>query len=258
MGLVNFDEPMTALYNQGMVLGPDHEKMSKSRGNVVAPDDLIAQFGADTVRTYLMFFARWDQGGPWNYESIKGSQRFIQDVWALSNRQYTAVHENESATKALRRKTHQVIRKVSEDMESFSFNTAVAALMELRNTLQDAQRVANASPAAWEEAVTNLLLLLAPIAPHITEELWAQRGRPYSIHQQPWPTWDEEIAREDTITLIVQVNGKVRDKVEAPAGVSEEEAKQLALASPAIQSWLNGGQPRKVIVVPGKLVNIVV
>jgi leucyl-tRNA synthetase len=272
MGLVNFDEPMTALYNQGMVLGPDHEKMSKSRGNVVAPDDLVAQYGADTVRTYLMFFARWDQGGPWNYESIKGSQRFIQDVWVLANHAYAGINrrgreergeeeeggESGAATKALRRKTHQVIRKVTEDLEGFSFNTAVAALMELRNTLQDAKQAANASPAAWEEAVTSLLLLLAPVAPHITEELWAQRGRPYSIHQQPWPTWDEEIAREDTITLIVQVNGKVRDKVEAPAGVSEEEAKQLALASPAIQSWLNGGQPRKVIVVPGKLVNIVV
>jgi leucyl-tRNA synthetase len=258
MGLVNFDEPMTALYNQGMVLGPDHEKMSKSRGNVVAPDDLVSQFGADTVRTYLMFFARWDQGGPWNYESIKGSQRFIQDVWTLANHEYTAAQENESAPKSLRRKTHQVIRKVTEDLEGFSFNTAVAALMELRNTLQEAQRAANVSSAAWEEAIASLLLLLAPIAPHITEELWAQRERPYSIHQQPWPTWDEEVAREDTITLVVQINGKVRDKVEVPAGVSEEEAKQLALSSPAVQSWLNGGQPRKVIVVPGKLVNVVV
>ena len=257
MGLVNFDEPMLRLYNQGMVLGEDGEKMSKSRGNVVAPDALVQRYGADTVRTYLMFFAKWDQGGPWNYDGIKGPQRFLNDVWEIAHVVYTPCREDETVTRALRRKTHQVIRKVGDDLAGFSFNTAVAALMELRNAILDAQRSAAVSRFAWEEAVTNLLLLLAPIAPHITEELWAKRGFRYSIHQEAWPAWDEEIAREDTITLIVQVNGKVRAKIEVAPDISNAEAQQVALSAETVQSWLAGKTPRKVVVVPGKLVNIV-
>ncbi len=258
MGLVTFDEPMMRLYNQGMVLGEDGEKMSKSRGNVVAPDALVQKYGADTVRTYLMFFARWDQGGPWNYDGIKGPQRLLNDVWELGTAVYTPHTEEAAATRTLRRKTHQVIRKVTEDMESFSFNTAVAAIMELRNALTEARKAANVSQAAWNEAVDTLLLLLAPIAPHITEELWARRGQAYSIHQQPWPVWDEAVAKEDTITLVVQVNGRVRDKLDVAAGLDDEAVKQIALSSDKAQGWLEGKQPRKVIVVRGKLVNIVV
>ncbi|MCA9940245.1 MAG: leucine--tRNA ligase [Anaerolineales bacterium] len=258
MGLVDFDEPMLALYNQGMVLGEDNEKMSKSRGNVVAPDALVERYGADTVRTYLMFFARWDQGGPWNYDGIKGPQRFLHDVWSIAQHEYQAGQVEDAADRALRRKTHQTIRKVSDDLESFSFNTAVAALMEHRNAIEQARRAGNVSAASWEEAVRSVLLLLAPIAPHITEELWSQRGQPYSVHQQAWPTWDEEIAHEETITLVVQVNGKVRDKIEVDAGISEAEAQAAALASERVQEWLNGSPPRKVIVIPGRLVNIVI
>lgn len=146
---------------------------------------------------------------------------------------------------------------MGDDLAGFSFNTAVAALMELRNAILDAQRSAAVSRFAWEEAVTNLLLLLAPIAPHITEELWAKRGFRYSIHQEAWPAWDEEIAREDTITLIVQVNGKVRAKIEVAPDISNAEAQQVALSAETVQSWLAGKTPRKVVVVPGKLVNIV-
>jgi len=258
MGLVDFDEPMLALYNQGMVLGEDGEKMSKSRGNVVAPDDLVEQYGADTVRTYLMFFAKWDQGGPWNYAGIKGPQRFLNDVWALAHEGYAPAGEDEDATRDLRRKTHQTIRKVGDDLQNFSFNTAVAALMELRNAIMDARDERNVGPAAWDEAVDNLLLLLAPIAPHIAEELWARRGNPYSIHERPWPEWDEEIAKEETITLVVQVNGRVRAKVDVPAGISDEEAERVALAEENVQRWLDGKTPKKVIVVPNRLVNIVI
>ncbi|MFQ5399586.1 MAG: leucine--tRNA ligase [Anaerolineae bacterium] len=257
MGLVDFDEPMLALFNQGMVLGEDGEKMSKSRGNVVAPDDLVQKFGADTVRTYLMFFAKWDQGGPWNYDGIKGPQRLLNDVWSLAIHAYEPGQVDEQANRALRRKMHQVIQKEGEDLESFSFNTAVAAIMELRNSIRTAQDKRNVTAEAWNEAVDNLLLVLAPIAPHITEELWAQRGRPYSIHQQAWPQWDPEVAKEETITLVVQVNGKVRDKMELPAGLSDEELKTKALASEKIQRHLDGKEPRKVIVVKGRLVNIV-
>jgi leucyl-tRNA synthetase len=158
----------------------------------------------------------------------------------------------------LRRKIHQTIRKVSEDLENFSFNTAVAAIMELRNALLEAQRTRNVSAASWTEAVESLLLILAPIAPHISEELWSRRGRPYSIHQQIWPGWDEKVAKEEAITLVVQINGKVRDKIEAAADVDDETLRQTALASDKIQGWLEGKVPRKVIVVPGKLVNIVI
>ncbi len=258
MGLVNFSEPMIRLYNQGMVLGEDGEKMSKSRGNVVAPDALVQKYGADTVRAYLMFFAKWEQGGPWNYDGIKGPQRLLNDVWEIGQYGYQPQQEDESASRQLRRKTHQTIRRVSEDMESFSFNTAVAAIMELRNALNDGRKAANVSQLAWKEAVDTLLLLLAPIAPHITEELWAQRGHTYSIHQQPWPQWAADVAKEDAITLIVQVNGRVRDKLEVPADLDDEAVKQIALSSDKAQGWLDGKEPRKVIVVRGKLVNIVV
>ena len=257
MGLVAFPEPMIRLYNQGMVLGEDNEKMSKSRGNVVAPDALVEKFGADTVRTYLMFFAKWDQGGPWNYDGIKGPQRLLNDVWEIATHHYAPGQVDEEANRALRRKTHQVIRKVTQDLESFSFNTAVAAIMELRNSINDAQRAKNVSADVWNEAIDSLLLVLAPIAPHITEELWAQRGHGYSVHQQPWPAWDAEAAKEDSITLVVQVNGKVRDKIEVDAGQEDEALKAIALASDKVQGWLDGRPPRQVIVVKGRLVNIV-
>jgi leucyl-tRNA synthetase len=257
MGLVDFDEPMLALYNQGMVLGVDGEKMSKSRGNVVAPDDLVQEYGADTVRTYLMFFSRWDYGGPWNYDGIKGPQRLLNDVWDLATSDYAPQQTDPQASRDLRRKTHQAIRKVTEDLESFSFNTAVAAIMEMRNQLSEVQRASNVDEEAWIEAIDSLLLLLCPIAPHITEELWSRRGRPFSIHQQSWPNWDENIAKEETITLVVQVNGKVRDKIEVAADSPEETLRQIALESDKIQKWLEGETPRKVIVVKGRLVNIV-
>ena len=258
MGLVDFDEPMLALYNQGMILGEDGEKMSKSRGNVIAPDDLVQQYGADVVRTYLMFFSKWDQGGPWNYDGIKGPQRLLNDVWDIAFFDFEETKVDQQADRALRRKTHQVIRKVTEDLESFSFNTAVAAIMEHRNALQTAQRQQNVSRASWDEAVENLLLILAPISPHITEELWSRQGKPYSIHQQAWPSWNPEIAKEETVTLIVQINGRVRDRISVPARTPDEKLKTLALGSDKIKRQMENKEPRKVIVVKGKLVNIVV
>jgi leucyl-tRNA synthetase len=257
MGLVDFGEPMLRLYNQGMVLGEDNEKMSKSRGNVVAPDALVDKFGADTVRTYLMFFAKWDQGGPWNYDGIKGPQRLLNDVWEIGTHDYAPGQVTDEANRTLRRKTHQVIRKVTQDLEGFSFNTAVAAIMEHRNSILEAKKAKNVSAAVWNEAVDSLLLVLAPIAPHITEELWAQRGHNYSIHQRPWPEWDAEAAKEESITLVVQINGRVRDKIETDAGQADEALKEIALASEKVQGWLDGKAPRKVIVVKGRLVNIV-
>jgi leucyl-tRNA synthetase len=258
MGLVDHGEPMKALYNQGMVLGEDGEKMSKSRGNVISPDALVQQYGADTVRTFLMFFSRWDYGGPWNFDGIKGPQRLLKDIWELSNSSYVPSRRDDDADRALRRKTHQAIRKVTSDLEAFSFNTAVAAIMELRNLMIDELKSKRVDLETWREAVDTSLLLLSPFAPHISEELWSRRGHPYSIHQQAWPVWDDAIAREEMITLVVQVNGRVRDKIEIAAGTDDEELRSRALASEKVQKWIAGTEPRKVIVVKGRLVNVVV
>jgi leucyl-tRNA synthetase len=168
------------------------------------------------------------------------------------------VPPGEKAIRDLRRKVHQAIRKGTEDMESFSFNTYVANLMELNNAMLRAKDTAVYGTEAWEEAIEALLLMLAPACPHIAEELWAQTGRPYSIHVQAWPSWDEAVAAEEMITLIVQVNGKVRDRVEVPVGVDEETARALALKTEGAQRHTTGKQIVKVIVVPGRLVNIVV
>lgn len=252
-----FNEPMMRLFNQGMVLGEDNEKMSKSRGNVVAPDDLVQEYGADAVRGYMMFAFRWDQGGPWMSKDIVGQVRFLRDIWALIEAQpdKPSGGDDEAATILLRR-LHQTIRRVTDGLENFRFNTAIAALMEMKNAMQSMKASMNGS-AAWAEAQQTMLLLLAPFMPHISEELWERIGQPYSIHQQSWPEFDPELAAEEEITLIVQVNGKVRDRIQVPADISAEDAKSTALASESVQGFMNGKQPRDVIYVPGRLVNIV-
>ncbi len=255
-----FDEPMNALYNQGMILGEDREKMSKSRGNVVAPDDLVHRYGADAVRAYLMFGFRWDQGGPWDSQGVQGPVRWLNDVWTLfAEPVVTPSHRaDESAAGDLRRKVHQTIKRVTDGMETFSFNTAIAALMTLKNILQEARQTL-AGSAAWDEARNVYLRLMAPFTPHIAEELWARNGYPYSVHTQPWPAYDPAIAAEEMITLVVQVNGKVRDRVQVPADISEEAAKAAALATAGAQRHLDGKPPKKVIYIPKTgMVNIVV
>ena len=259
MGLVDFDEPMTVLRNQGIILGEDIEKMSKSRGNVIAPDDLVEQYGADTVRAYLMFGWRWEQGGPWDSHGIEGIVRWLQRVWNLvlepGDRERTPPDEQVAA---LRRWTHKTIGRVTDDMEEFAFNTIVAGLMEFTNALIKMKKTPVYGTEAWEEAVETLLLLLAPCCPHIAEELWARTGRPYSIHQQAWPQFDPDLAAEETITLVVQINGKLRARLDAPADITEEEAKKAALADENVRRHIGGKKVRKVIYVPGRLVNVVV
>jgi leucyl-tRNA synthetase len=259
LGLVDFDEPMLVLRNQGIILGEDAEKMSKSRGNVVAPDDLVERYGADTVRAYLMFGWRWELGGPWDSQGIEGVTRFLERVWnCVSTPGYEGSGEVEKAeVRALRRKVHQSIHKATQDMETFSFNTYVANLMELNNAMLKAKETPLYGTEAWEEAIEALLLLLAPACPHIAEELWTRTGRSYSIHQQAWPSWDPDVAAEEVITLVVQINGKVRDRIEVPADISEKEAKELAVNSAGAQRHTAGKTVRQVIYVPGRLVNIV-
>ncbi len=257
MGFVKGDEPMSQLRNQGIVLGEDSEKMSKSRGNVVSPDDLVGRYGADTVRAYLMFFARWDMGGPWNSSGIEGSVRWLRRIWNLFTDEVGKSTAEAGTLRVLRRKVHQALSQITHDFETFEFNTIVSGLMELSNHLSRARELGAAGSAEWDEAVDIYLRMMAPVTPHIAEELWSLRRKPYSIHNQPWPEVDQEAALEEQITLVVQINGKVRDRVQVPADIGDEAAKQAALNTQAVQKYLEGRPPKKVILVPGKLVNIV-
>lgn len=259
MGITKGPEPMLQLRNQGMVLGEDGEKMSKSRGNVVAPDNLVERYGADTVRAYLMFFARWDQGGPWSYSGIEGTHRWLRRVWTLFTTPVPAVSTASAKTlRSLRRKVHQTLRSVTRDFENFEFNTIISSLMELLNVMQKAFDEGAGGSAEWAEATSIYLRMLAPVCPHIAEELWTEvLGKPYSVHQQPWPQVDEEAAREEMLTLPVQVNGKVRDRITVPADADEETIKAAALAAAGVRKFLDGKEPRQIIIVPKRLVSIV-
>jgi leucyl-tRNA synthetase len=261
MGHVSFNEPFLALRNQGQMLGADHQRMSKSRGNVVNPDDLVAQYGADTVRLFLLFIGPWDQGGPWSPTGIEGIWRFLVRVWNQgqpgSVRPDGAEPPSEDdGARALRRTTHQTIQAVTDDYTAFHFNTAVSKLMELSNAITEAT-AGGVSPAVVDEATDTLLLLLAPAAPHMAEELWERRGRPYSIHLQPWPVADPSVAAAELIELPVQVDGKLRDRLQVAPDTSPVEIERLALASERVQAYLDGSTPARVVQIPGRLVNIV-
>lgn len=256
LGLVDFDEPMLRLRNQGIILGEDSEKMSKSRGNVVAPDDLVQKFGADAVRIYLMFGWRWEQGGPWDSRGIEGMYRFVNRVWDISLDTVSTANSAE-AEKVLQRKTHQTIAKATKDFENFSFNTYIASLMELSNVMAKYKSAVFGSPI-WNEAVKTLLLLLAPAAPHITEEIWERLKLGYSIHSQKWPESDPLLATEESVEIALQVNGKIREKIVVPVGSTEAELKEIALNNEAIIKAVEGKSLKKVIVVPDRLINVVI
>ncbi len=265
LGVVDFDEPMQRLFNQGMILGPDGEKMSKSRGNVINPDEVVDRYGADTVRGYLMFIGPWDQGGPWDPQAIEGVHRFLHRVWAVVTEDVqlekplldTGSAVDAAQERALERKLHQTILKVTDDIENFRFNTAIAAMMEFNNTLFKARETAVVNTVTWNQAVRDLMLMMAPIFPHIADELWHRQGNTSSVHRQRWPIGDPEKAREEEITVVVQINGKVRDKLAVAPGTPSEELERQALALSNIVKWMDGKSARKIIVVPDKLVNIV-
>ncbi|HET7035535.1 MAG TPA: class I tRNA ligase family protein, partial [Thermomicrobiaceae bacterium] len=259
LGLVDYDEPFVRLRNQGIILGEDNEKMSKSRGNVVDPDDLVAELGADVVRLYLMFIGPWEQGGPWNSRGISGIERFVRRVWSLvqETADNPAPEDASADARELRQITHRTIKAVTEDIENFRFNTMIARLMELQNELAPRKETPVVSTKAWREALESMTLMLAPIAPHLAEELWQRLGQPYSVHQQLWPTFDAELVREELIELPVQVNGKVRDHLEVPVDISEERAVEQALASPRVAEITTGKQVQRVVYVPRRLINIV-
>ncbi|MFC2043700.1 leucine--tRNA ligase [Chloroflexota bacterium] len=258
MGLVNFDEPFTRLFNQGIIIA-QRQKMSKSRGNVITPDEYVAELGADAVRAYLMFIGPWEQGGEWNDSGIIGIYRWLNRVWNLVLEPYEMKDEDatERAHIDLQRIIHQTIRKVTNDLEKIRFNTMIAALMEFTNYLAKTKEASSVSDSALKEATNILLLLLAPTTPHLTEELYQRTGHEFSIHNQSWPIWDKQLAKDEEITLVVQVNGKLRDRITVPAFITLEEQSQLALESKRIQSYLENKELIKTISVPGT-VNFVV
>jgi len=276
LGLVQQNEPWKRVFNQGQILGADGERMSKSRGNVQDPDELVRRYGADTVRLFLMFMGPWDQGGPWSGSGIGGVHRFLNRVWTITldphgrepgdaeSGTLPAGEDDAAARAQVRAAAHRTLRAVTDDYERFHFNTMVARLMELTNTLFRYRGTPIAGGTEWNEAVRLLLLMLAPAAPHITEELWERVGPPpgkpwSSIHVHRWPKVDEDAAAETTREVPVQVNGKLRDKVTVPAGIDQAELEALVLARDKVRAALAGRAPDRIIHAGGgRLVNIVV
>src|SRR6266496_3723884 len=260
MGHLSFDEPFTRLFHQGTVLGPDGQKMSKSRGNVVAPDEFVEKYGADTVRAYLTFIGPFDQGGSFIPENLEGVWRFMNRFWSLVNDSWVENPNNEetSESKAIDRLRNKTIKRVTEELSNFRFNTALAALMECNNVMIKQQHAPVARSMVFRTMLETMMQLLAPMAPHTTEELWHITNHTGSIHTTAWQGYDEALTKDEIFTLVVQVNGKVREKIEVAAGTSESEIRMLALDNPRVASFIGEATVRKVIYVPGRLINIVV
>ncbi len=260
LGVVDFREPFTRLRNQGLIMAADGHKMSKSLGNVITPDDVVAEHGADALRGYECFISDFELAVPWSTTGVPGVRRWLDRIWriALAPEAERGQDVVEFTERQLQRITHQTIMKVESDILDFKFNTMVSALMEFTNALYRARDAGLAGTPAWDAAIEALLLLAAPVAPHITEEIWARMGRPYSIHQQAWPTANPELAADDEVEVVVQVNGKLRDKLTVAVDTDATTLEQMALASDKVQSQINDKQVQRVIVVPGKLVNVVV
>lgn len=257
--VISFFEPFACLRNQGLILAPDGRKMSKSFHNVITPDEVVAEYGADALRGYECFISDFELAVPWSTQGVPGVRRWLDRIWRI------VLYPNDEqgqqgvvfSERDLQRITHQSIQRVESDILDRKFNTLVAALMEFTNALYRARDAGLAGTAAWDEAITTLLLLSAPVAPHMTEELWQRLGKPYSIHQQAWPVANPELAAEDVVEIVLQVNGKVRDKIVTAVDTDEQTLREMALNSERLQGFLHNKPVRKVIVVPGKLVNVV-
>ncbi|MFC1927051.1 class I tRNA ligase family protein, partial [Chloroflexota bacterium] len=257
MGLVEFDEPFARLFNQGTMIYRG-DKMSKSRGNVIGSDEYVAELGADAVRGYVMFIGPWELGGEWNDRGIVGISRWLNRVWSLVATDYACRVVDAEAEKELLHLAHKAIKEVTVDLEKFRFNTMLSRLMEFSNYLSRIKRSGTVSSSLWRETVGYFLRLLAPAAPHLTEELWNITGHPYSVHNQSWPEYVEELAKEEEITLVIQVNGRLRDKVLVSASIGEAEAKELALGRDRVKAYVGGKTPARIIYAPKRVVNIVV
>ena len=258
LGLIKYDEPFKRLFNQGTIIYKG-AKMSKSRGNVIAPDDYVDVVGADTVRTYLMFIGPWEQGGEWNDSGINGAARWLNKVWDISNLDLNtfALASNPDTERDLNRLLHKTIMRVGEDIEKFKYNTAISTLMQFTNALSEDKIFEKIDIDQWLHLTRSLYVMMAPITPHLSEELWEKSGMKSSVHTQKWPKYDENMAKDDKITLVVQVNGKVRAKISASANLTESDANEIAMEDSGVQKHTEGLEIRKIIYVPGKLLNIV-
>lgn len=244
--LVNFSEPFLSLRNQGFILGSDGVKMSKSRGNVINPDEVVARFGADSTRLYEMFMGDFTESKPWDTNGITGVKRFLERVW-----NFTILIVDSADDMEITRLLHKTIKKVTEDISGIKFNTAISAMMIFVNKVVEKQTLT-------KDTFLKFLKLLAPFAPHIAEEIWEETGGKESIFKEPWPIFDPVFAVDKEVTLVVQVNSKVRDTLKVSAEIDDERAKLLAYESEKVKKWLEGKIIKQVIVVKGKLVNIVV
>ncbi len=258
-GLIEFDEPFKALRNHGMILAPDGRKMSKSWGNVIAPDELIDQgYGADSVRLMELFIGPWNQEAAWSVEGLGGCFRFLQRVWTLVQEFLTAPEAQDDQPQVTIA-SHKAIKRVSEDMHDMGFNTAIAALMEMTNELYKIKaEMGFIDRESWKFALETLTKLLAPFAPHITEELWQNLGHDESVHLSEWPVYDEKYLVSDTMKIVVQVNGKVRSTIEVPQDAGQTAIVAAAMTDEKVHTYLDGKNVRREIYVPGRLVNFVV
>jgi leucyl-tRNA synthetase len=248
-GVVKHAEPFVKLVHQGMILGENNEKMSKARGNVVNPDDVVKAYGADTLRTYEMFMGPLEQVKPWQTSGLQGVRRFLDRVWAVATGELTGELDLET-----KRQLHKTIKKVTLDIEAMRFNTAVSAMMIFARALAEKAEHGGAP----REAVRALVLLVSPFAPHLGEELWQRLGATQSLAYEAWPTWDEALCKDDVVEVPVQVNGKVRGRVTLAADASEADARAAAEADPSVAAHLAGKSVRKLIWVPGKILNLIV
>ena len=246
IGVVPTKEPYMKRTSHGMILGEDHEKMSKSRGNVVNPDEIVREYGADTLRMYEMFIGDFEKTAPWSENGVKGCRKFLGRVW---NAQEFLV-EGEGYTQALETLMHQSIKKVSYDYEHLKYNTAIAQLMTLMNAFYEKKSIT-------VKEMKTFLILLNPISPHITEELWTLQGFEGYLNEQVWPEYDEEKAKADTINLPIQINGKMRGTVRVDASIDKDGALAAAKADENIARYLADKNIVKEIFVPGKILNLI-
>jgi leucyl-tRNA synthetase len=259
LGLVEHAEPFARLRNQGIILSAEGVKMSKSRGTQVNPDPIVAEHGADTMRLHLMFLGPWDQGGPWNDRALNGMERFLRRTYDIVRLTVDASQNDIEIPEreAILRLAHRTIKRVTTDLTDFQFNTQIAAMIELTNELMRHKDGELVGTPEWRFAVKTLVSLLAPSAPHLAEEMWQTLGEEYSVHIAPWPEWDESMTIDAMVEIAIQVNGKARDRINVASDASEEAVRAQALDSERVQSHLAGRPPKKVIYVPGRLINIV-
>ena len=257
IGLSPVTEPFMRMFTQGMLV-KDGAKMSKSKGNVVPPDHYYDEYGADALRLFELFVGPPTDDAVWNDAGVPGTKRFLDRIWKMGTSEHDFVDREPNEDDAwLMAETHRALKRVTEDIDRFHFNTTVSSLMSLANVFQDYLARAPREKT-FDEAYRVMILMLAPAAPHVAHELWEMRGMGSMLAQEPWPVWDESLVAESRVTMVVQVNGKVRDRVEVPADISAEEAETVALGLEKVQGWIDGAKVRKVIARPPNVINLVV